>query len=250
MKTKKRKVSLSVLIVLIVAVLLIVSVTFAAIFRQSISANTTFKASNFSAQTVAKFIDDEGNLLSDARMAQYKTEYGVLASVNPSAENYIGKLRASVQYKGRGVGLIRVRLTEEWSVTKNGVRTVQPYQLNIPYVVSDVYSGSAGSGNQSKWYDNRLNDYCYYYATPVYSNGTSVIDLIEGVNTSGIDLGVLPISTQVHVLFETDAVQVNRYPQYWGLDKLPWAGSSDDVHTGVQPADDTSLPTEAAQQGG
>ena len=67
-----------------------------------------------------------------------------------------------------------------------------------------------------------------------------------------MDLGVLPITTQVHVLFETDAVQVNRYPQYWGLDKLPWAGSSDDVdvHTGVQPANDTALPTEAAQQGG
>ena len=211
-----------------------------------------FKASNFSAQTVAKFVDDAGNLLSDARMAQYRTDYGVLASVDPSAENYIGKLRASVQYSGRGVGLVRVRLTEEWSVTKNGVRTVQPYQLDIPYVVSDAYSGSAGSGNQSKWYDNRLNDYCYYYATPVYSTGTSVIDLIEGVNTSGIDLGVLPITTQVHVLFETDAVQVNRYPQYWGLDKLPWAGSSDDVdvHTGVQPANDTALPTEAAQQGG
>ena len=230
---------------LVVAVLLIVSVTFAAIFRQSISASSTFKVSNFAAQTVVQF---DG--LSDARTEQYKTEYGVLASVDPSADNYIGKLRAHVQYSGRGVGLVRVRLTEEWSITKNGVRTVQPYQLDIPYVVSDAYSGSAGSGNQSAWYDNRLNDYCYYYATPVYSTGTSTIDLIEGVDTSGIDLGVLPISTQVHILFETDAVQVNRYPQYWGLDKLPWAGSSADVHTGVEPESETALPTEAAQQGG
>lgn len=263
MKTKKRKASPSVLIVLIVAILLIVSVTFAAIFRQTLNVTRTFNVSNFSAQTVAKFVDENGSLLSDTRMAQYKTEYGVRASVDPLAENYIGKLRASVLYKGSGVGLIRVRLTEEWSVpiytittvqeqvegetverqvkTKTG-RTVQPYQLDIPYVVSNAYTGSSGN-NQSKWYDNRKNDYCYYYATPVYSTGMSKIDLIAGVDTSGIDLGVLPISTEVQILFETDAVQVNRYPQYWSLDRLPWTATSANVHAGVQPEDETELPT-------
>lgn len=236
MKTKKRKASPSVLIVLIVAVLLILSVTFAAIFRQSVDVTRTFSVSNFSAQSVVKF---EG--LSDSRMEPYRTSSGgVLASVDPAADNYIGKLRASVQYSGRGVGLIRVRLVEEWSTTKNGVRTVQPYQLSIPYIVSDLYNGSGA--NQTKWFDNRASDYCFYYATPVYSTGTSEIDLIEGVDASSIDLGVLPIDTQINILFETDAVQVNRYPQYWGLDKLPWTGSSADTHTGVTPADDVSLP--------
>lgn len=240
LKTKKRKASASVLIVLIVAILLILSVTFAAIFRQSISVSGTFQASNFSAQSVVKF---EG--LSDTRMEPYKTSYGgVRASVDPNADNYIGKLRASVQYQGAGVGLIRVRLVEEWSVTKNGVRTVQPYQINIPYVVSDAYTAS-NNANQSAWYDNRLNDYCFYYATPVYSAGTSTIDLIEGVDATGIDLGVLPIDTEINILFETDAVQVNRYPQYWGLDRLPWTGSSAAVNTGVTPSDDTSLPADA-----
>lgn len=246
MKTKKRKASPSVLIVLIVAVLLILSVTFAAIFRQTVSVTRTFSASNFSAQSIVKF---DG--LSDNRMQQYKTAYGVRASLDPSADNYIGKLCAGVQYKGRGVGLIRVRLTEEWSVTKNGVRTVQPYQVEIPYIVTDAYTGTAGNGNQSAWYDNRMNDYCYYYATPVYSSGTSTIDLIEGVDVTSIDTGVLPISTEIQILFEVDAVQVNRYPQYWGLDKLPWAGSSGSVSTGVTSGSDTSLPTLApAQQGG
>lgn len=267
MKTKNRKASPSVLIVLIVAILLILSVTFAAIFRQTISVTRTFNASNFSAQSVVKFVDQYGEL-SDARMEPYMTSYGgVRASVDPNAENYIGKLRASVKYQGRGVGLVRVRLVEEWSTpiyststvtqegeggetvttttkTKTG-RTVQPYQIEIPYVVSAEYTGSGG--NQSAWYDNRAKDYCFYYATPVYSTGTSVIDLITGVDATSIDLGVLPVDTEINILFETDAVQVNRYPQYWGLDKLPWAGSSADVHTGVQPANDTALSTQAAQ---
>ena len=267
MKTKKRKASPSVLIVLVVAILLILSVTFAAIFRQTVSVTRTFNVSNFSAQSIVKFADQHGEL-SDARMEKYKTTSGgVRASVDPNAENYIGKMRVKVQYKGRGVGLIRVRMVEEWSVptyttttvetpvegggtqqtsvrVKTG-RTVQPYQIEVPYIVTNAYNASNGA-NQSKWFDNRAKDYCYYYATPVYSTGTSVIDMISGVDATSIDLGVLPLDTEINILFETDAVQVNRYPQYWGMDRLPWTASTANVHTGAAAADDVELSTVAA----
>lgn len=249
MKTKKRKASPSVLIVLIVAILLIVSVTLAAIFRSSIDITRTFSVTNLKAQSVVTF---DG--VSARDMEQYTTEYGVLASVDPFADNFIGNLRASVQYSGRGVGLVRVRMVEEWSVPiydENQAvtgRTVQPYQVEIPYTLATAYTASNGN-NQAAWYDNRLNDYCYYFAAPVYSTGTSTVDFITGVDTSQIDLGALPRSTVLHIMVEADVVQANRYPQYWNLDRLPWTGAnSARTNIGVEPASDVALPTEAQQQ--
>ena len=172
----------------------------------------------------------------DLRNSADDTSQRMLNAIEPGSVVPIHRHRKSSET----VVCLRGRLVEEWSTTKNGVRTVQPYQLSIPYIVSDLYNGSGA--NQAKWFDNRASDYCFYYATPVYSTGTSEIDLIGGVDASSIDLGVLPIDTQINILFETDAVQVNRSPQYWGLDKLPWTGSSADTHTGVTPADDVSLP--------
>ncbi len=253
MKTNKRKASPSVLIVLIVAIVLVVSVTLAAIFRQTISIKRLFSVSNLSAQCVVTF---DG--VTD--MSSYTQEYGVLASVDPTAPNYIGKLRASVQYKGRGVGLIRVRMIEEWGTSEYETvnetqveteRTVLPFQIKIPYTFPEgkVYTSSTDSGNQSKWYDNRATDYCYYYATPVYSSvgGTSTIPMITGVDTSKIDLGILSLSTTVHVMVETDVVQVNRYPQYWGINSLPWnsaKSASTAMANGVYSGEDVSLPAD------
>ena len=213
-------------IVLLVAIILIVSVTLAAIFRESISVTRLFKVTNFSAQSVVWF---DG--VSDGGMATYKTTFGaVKASVDPNAPNYIGNLRAKVQYKGAGVGLIRVRMIEEWSTTSGDVRTVQPYQIDMPYTIASTYSGS---GNKSAWFDNRATDRCLYYATPVSGAGTGAhdISLISGVNTSGLDLGVMPSDTVVTVIAEADVVQVNRYPQYWGLSALPWTGADSSTQT-------------------
>ncbi len=253
MKAKQKKGSLSVLIVLIVAIVLIVSVTFAAIFRHSMTITRLFQVSNLSAQSVVWF---DG--VSESDMGQYKTEYGVLASIDPSDANYIGKLRAKVQYKGRGVGLVRVRMVEEWSTPNSYTRTVEeevdgdivqrqetvdyrtvfPYKLNMTYTLDSAYTGS-DSGNKRAWFDNRTNDYCFYYATPVYSTGGDTwqdIPLITGVNTENIDLGLLPSDAQIHVLFETDAVQVNRYPQYWGITSLPWTGADSSTELEVSNA--------------
>ncbi len=228
------------MIVLIVAIVLIASVTFAAIFRHSMTITRLFQVSNLSAQSVVWF---DG--VSESDMGKYKTEYGVRASIDPSDDNYIGKLRAKVQYKGRGVGLVRVRMVEEWSTPNSYTRTVEeevdgdivqrqetvdyrtvfPYKLDMTYTLDSAFTGS---GNQRAWFDNRTNDYCFYYATPVYSIGDTARDipLITGVNTENIDLGLLPSDAQIHVLFETDAVQVNRYPQYWNITSLPWTGAN------------------------
>lgn len=209
------------MIVLIVAIVLIISVTFAAIFRNTIKLTRWFTVSNFSAESIVWF---EGT--DPSAMGPYKTEYGVRATVIPSDPNFIGKLRAKVQFNGAGVGLVRVRMIEEWSTKKtennNTIRVVQPYRQSMPYSLAPA--AYSGTGNKRAWLDNRTNDYCFYYTTPVYSTTTREIPLINGVNTDNIDLGILPSDTEVHVLFETDAVQVNRYPQYWNMNSLPWSG--------------------------
>ena len=230
------------MIVLITAVVLVVSVTFAAIFRHTTTVERIFSVSNFSAQSVVWF---DG--LSDAQMSAYKGDYGVEASIDPDAANYIGNLRAKVLYKGAGVGLIRVRMVEEWSTTSGGVRTVQPYNLHMPYTMSVTYSGS---GNKKAWLDNRMNDYCFYYTTPVYSAGMSEIPLITGVDLSNFDLGVLPSDTVVHILFETDAVQVNRYPQYWNLTELPWANGVSATELELSTFTTTTTTTTTTTQAG
>ena len=239
------------MIVLIVAIVLIVSLTFAAIFRHSTTVTRWFEVSNLSAESVVWF---DG--LNVSEMGQYKTEYGVRASIDPSDANYIGKLRAKVQYKGRGVGLVRVRMVEEWSTPNAYTRTVEeevdgnivqrqetvdyrtvfPYKLDMTYTLDSTFTGS---GNQRAWFDNRTNDYCFYYATPVYSTGGDTwrdIPLITGEKKENIDLGLLPSDAQIHVLFETDAVQVNRYPQYWGITSLPWTGADSSTELEVSNA--------------
>ncbi len=207
------------LIVLVSAIVLVVSVTFAAIFRHTTTVERIFEVSNFSAQSVVWFEKTVSGSPVIVSSAAYTDSYGVKVSIDPSDDNYLGNLRAKVLFKGAGVGLVRVRMVEEWSTTSNGVRTVQPYNLSMPYTLDNTYTGS---GNKKAWLDNRMNDYCFYYTTPVYSAGTSEIPLITGVNMAGLDLGVLPSDTDVHILFETDAVQVNRYQQYWGISALPW----------------------------
>ena len=227
MKLKKPKKLPSILIVTLVAVVLALSVTLASIYTQVETVNRIFTVSNLAAKVDVTF-----NGVSN--MSQYTTQYGITASADSSQPNYIGNLRVNVQYRGRGVGLIRVHLVEEWSRTEtvsgNSVRTVQPYRLDIPYTLpankTYTLSGSgADSGNQAKWLDNRAKDYCYYYATPVYStsgNTWKTIQLITGVDDTAIDFNLVPSGTDLHIIAEADVVQVNRYPQYWGITALPW----------------------------
>lgn len=215
-------------IVALVAIVLVVAVTFASMFRIVLPSaySRTFSVSDFDARAVVTF---DG--VSD--MSTYKSGEVVTASVDPDADNFIGNLRVSVNYTGHGVGFIRVHVMEEWSTTLSGVRTVQPAKLDMPYTIGASNAlAYSGSGNQSKWYDNRAKDHCYYYAAPVYSSSdsTQTISLIAGLDQSGgdgdLDFNLIDPNTVIRLIIEADVVQVNRYPQYWNMTSLPWGGSS------------------------
>ena len=209
----------------IVAIVLVVAVTFASIYRVSQSADRTFRISNLVASADVTFAS-----VSASGMSEYKEANGIKASTDPSAANYIGKLRVSVKYKGQGVGLVRVRIAEEWSMTKTEndtqIRTVLPFKLKVPYTIDTPYDTSSDSGNAKKWYDNRDVDQRFYYATPVHCTNDSTestISLISSDFAAGsFNTNLLPAGADVHVVVEADVVQVNRYPQYWGITQLPW----------------------------
>lgn len=212
MKNKQNRKFPTALVVTAAVVLLALSVTFAGIFSNTVSISGLMSLSNFQASGNVYFAG-----VSD--MTAYTDANGVRVSLNAADPNFIGNLRVDVQYDGSGVGLVRVRMIEEWSTVTGGVRTVKPFSIRVPYIVEDY--GTA-EGNAKKWFDNRENDYRFYYATAVYSAGAGTIPLVQGVDTDALDLEAIPDGTQLHVVIEADIVQVNRYPQYWGLTQLPW----------------------------
>ena len=46
--------------------------------------------------------------------------------------------------------------------------------------------------------------------------------LINSFDESKFDLSGVEEGTSVKALIEIDAVQTNRYPQLWNIEKLPW----------------------------
>ena len=213
MKTKIEKRKLSSVIVAVVCLLSVVSLTLA-MFSRIESAERLFTVSNFVSEGVVSFEGTED-------ISQYQEENGVKVSFNASDANYIGKLRIGVKYSGYGVGLIRVRVLEEWSTVDGGIRHILPYSVNIPYVIDNIYEGT---GNKKAWFDNREADYHFYYATPVTSSSDegATISMITGFDVDSIDTGAMTENTELHIIVETEVVQVNRYPQFWGMTKLPW----------------------------
>lgn len=203
------------LVVAAIVVLLALSVTFAGIFSNTVSVSRLFSLSDFKASSSVTF---EGV----TNMTEFTASDGsVQVSLDSASPNYIGKLRVGVLYDGCGVGLVRVRMMEQWSIESDGVRLVKPFKIKIPYLVDDY---GDRTGNAKKWFDNRENDYCFYYATPVHSTGEQTIPLVNGVDFDAFDLEAIPNEMQLHVVVEVDVVQVNRYPQYWGMTQLPWTG--------------------------
>lgn len=164
-----------------------------------------FLASNFQASPDCYFMNGE-NKVSLSEIEGATDGKLIVLSTNPEDDNYIGKFRVDVKYKGDGAGYLRVKMVHEYSI--NGNSTQHP--ANVPYTVS------------GDWYDNRGNDYCYYYKNELDAGGDAEQTLNFITANNDIDLGELADGIVIKVAVETDMVQINRYPQIWDMDKLPW----------------------------
>lgn len=180
----------------------------------------------------------------------------VPVSFRPEDANYIGKMKYVIRYQGGSPAYLRVRVLEQW-IDRSNDEIMSASYLN--YALSDLVGvvkpetgaveyPAAGSGKEGdalaemgQWVDNRSIDYCYYYSVPVQpkaiqvekpastltgiKDGTVELTLIdqtaEGANTSQMIEGIDPEATQLMLLFEVEAVQPNRYREFFGIDTIP-----------------------------
>ncbi len=191
------------IVMALVTVVIVTGFSFAWFIMRSVDANQQMSVANFQAEPVCSF---EG---ADTIDSQYKDGNLIILSTNPTDENYIGKFRVNVKYKGDGAAYLRVKMVHEYSV--NGVSTQHP--ANVPYKTSE------------DWYDNRGNDYCYYYKNEVDADDNTsenTLNFITGLNDTNGEISDIADGVVIKVAVETDMVQINRYPQIWGIDHLPW----------------------------
>lgn len=194
-------------IVVIVAVVAIIAVVGSSLawFVTQTSKSQSFYLSGIKTSATVFFVN--GKTTVDGE--KYKDENGLYSlSLNGDDENYIGKLRVIVHRSGAACCL-RVRTAFEWQLADG---SVSQFTTNVPYIF------------RSEWFDNRSADYCVYYMGNDRSGKTrdDTLYLIEGFDDSKLDLSEVENGTSVKALIEIDAVQTNRYPQLWNIEKLPW----------------------------
>ncbi|MEI6578262.1 MAG: hypothetical protein WCN92_02220 [Eubacteriales bacterium] len=213
-KIKLRKPPTAVLVAIII-VIVAVSSTVAWLTAGNAVLNRSYTLSNFDAYANVYF---QGNTNQET----YHNPDGTL-SINissSSADNYIGKLRVEAKFKGKGSAYIRLKMIQQWKDGSGKIlqsNTVLPFSISTPYLPGDT-------GNQSKWYDNRKDDYCFYYATKLkLTNGSyQTIPIIGGFSFIQFNAIVPSGAVSLNVAFTLEAVQINRYPQFWGINTLPW----------------------------
>lgn len=207
--------------VLILAVAVITAVSFAVAWLTigDEILDRTYKLSNFDAYAEVYFMDG----VTKVTPAKDTLEAVVVDVNNESAPNYIGKLKVDAFYKGKGKAYLRLKVVQQW--LNSGGEVIQSNAV-LPYTVEALYAKGVDTGNQPKWFDNRADDYCLYYAQPVQGNNSDYLKLpvFTGLDTAEFN-ATAPLeggTATLKLAFELQMVQVNRYPQFWGLSELPW----------------------------
>lgn len=192
---------------LLITVIIVTGFSFAWFIMRTTDAQQNLSVSNFQAAPVCYFMNN-GVKTSPSDIEGATDGKLIVLSTDSKAQNYIGKFCVDVKYRGDGAGYLRVKMVHEYSI--NGVSTQHP--ANVPYK-------TVGADN---WYDNRGNDYCYYYKQKLDADG-NIEKTIEFITyNTDIDIGNIADNIEIRVAVEADMVQINRYPQIWNIDKLPW----------------------------
>lgn len=193
-----------IVLVAVLAAAAIVGGTFAW-FVNSSTLSQKMSISGFTAEADVFFTD--GNKKTGAE--KFSDGEGIYRlSLDKNDINYIGNLRVKILHTG-AKSCIRVRMNHEWI---NADGSVTGNVLSVPYKF----------GND--WYDNREMDYCMYYRG-ADNTGKADFDasvLVSGFNEKDFDCSQLDAGVTLKLALTVESVQVNRYPQFWQIDTLPW----------------------------
>lgn len=189
------------------------------IYNNMVEYNKAAGVSNFDVDGDAFFENDDGN---DTSIQYMEGGYIICNYTDPTARNYIGKLRFSVKYRGFSPANIRVRLVEQFTNTSGKIVAINLIKFKCA----------------QNWYDNRAND-LYFYSDKLFSSidtGTLTRDgrpkylnipVITGIEfPQGHENSMAAIdeilgedtTMKMKVSIYVEAVQPNRTEEYWGVD--------------------------------
>ncbi len=219
MKNVKTRRPPTAVLIAIAAVVVLVGSTVAWLTFGDAITNRAYSLSNFDAYAEVYFMDGATKITptKDINDGSIEVNY-----TTPGAANYIGKLRVDAYFKGRGWAYLRLKTVQQWQDSSNKILqadTVIPYAIDSPF-------DPDGDKYQPKWFDNRTNDYCIYYADRLKAANdanTPTPIIISGFDSAKL-ASIAPAGSGItlKIAFTLEAVQVNRYPQFWGIERLPW----------------------------
>ena len=196
-KGRKR---IAVIIVSIVAVIAVVSGSLAW-YSSTTSMSQQAKLTGFQSNGYVYFATENGNYKAVA------DDNGLYTlSLDPAARNYVGNLRINVIQKGYARYYVRVKMNVQWTMPDGTIAQ----NITLPYTFEE------------KWYDNRAEDYCVYYTDTTGLFEKYDQSIITGFDEETFLKGSLTESAVPKLAVTVESVQINRYAQIWGIDKLPW----------------------------
>lgn len=221
--------------------------TYAWLQRKTTIKNETI-ISDFSVETTVYFVKGNGaeNTLTVEEVSK-STPYVIPSGetlikvnlVDKSAKNYIGNLRVLLTYTGSSPAYIRAKLFEQWSEDDVFIENAKtPY--TVPKINEDIFiyeekttsiftpsfideeNTQQGTG----WFDNRQDDFGFYYDAPVYPHAeatTVKMLLINGISEKNIaEMTNARNGVEMQFIVKAEAVQPNRYREFFKMEKLPW----------------------------
>jgi hypothetical protein len=237
----KKKLIVAISTWLLVAFLLVISTTLA-IFTGEANKNLTIQVSNIYVQSDVYFVQDNLSLYRPQLGTGVDERGMIYVDVrDPNANNYIGRLKINIQYKGIVEGYVRIKFVEEWhrTTTTNVGTLEEPSYVVTNAIIRNVippYSMNLADPQGDPpdlfgWYDNLILDDYWYYTEQVKSLNTGVfatIPVIEGF----VDDAYFPVadyegtritrSYSLRIGIYVEAVQASRYKAVWSMTSLPF----------------------------
>lgn len=208
------------------------------------------------AYTALSDFELEGKLTFSDKAPVYSGDSLLIpVSLVSGGTNDISTMKYVVRYSGVSPAYIRVRILEQWldtstneiisssflkyAVPKDGAPAAIPSGQTGLTTIPAAGSGAGALAQEGEWVDNRATDYCYYYSVPVQpkqlttpDDQNAPVDVGEGTveltlfaqtpkNTADMLSGIDLDNTQLTLLIEVEAVQPNRYREFWHIDAIP-----------------------------
>lgn len=127
-------------------------------------------------------------------------------SLDSNAKNYVGNLRINVIQKGYSKCYTRVKMNVEWVMPDGTIAQ----NITLPFKFAE------------KWFDNRNDDYYVYCTENSKLYGDFDKSIITEFDEETFINNNLTKSATPRIAVSVESVQINRYQQVWGIDKLPW----------------------------